>query len=335
VFAAIEPKVADWLTSLQKNDEPVPLADEELSLIVLCCDPQLPEEMRISLTLKSVCGFSVEEIARAFLARPEAIAQRLVRAKARIKQLGLQFEMPVRENLAARIPSVLRTIYLLFNEGYLTSGGDQSMRLDMCGEALRLACVVADNPATTTPEAHALAALIAFQHSRNAARATADGDIILLEQQDRARWDRSLIALGFAHLERARSGPVLTPLHLEAGIASVHTQAPSWNETDWPTLLQYYDLLMELARSPVVTLNRAVVVAMVEGPAAALTSIAPLADDSQMQRYLPYQITVGDLRLRSGDRAGAREAYDKAGALPASEPEQRLLATKRRRCADA
>ena len=335
LFAALEPKVADWLTSLQTADDNMPLADEELALIVLCCDPELSEETRISLTLKSVCGFSVDEIGRAFLARPEAIAQRLVRAKARIKDLDLQFEMPVRDGLTARIPSVLRTIYLLFNEGYLASGGDTAIRSDMCSEALRLACLVADNPATTTPEAHALAALIAFQHARNAARTKADGSIIVLEVQDRSLWDRELIAQGFAHLGRAKSGSLLTAMHLEAGIASVHAEARSWHETDWRMLLQYYDLLMEIAPSPIVALNRAVIVAMTDGPAAALTSIAPLADDMQMQRYLPYHLTIGDLRLKAGDRSGAREAYDRGAAMPASGPGQRLIDDKRRRCADA
>lgn len=335
LFAAIEPKVAEWQASLQANEENVPIADEELSLIVLCCDPQLPEEMRLGLTLKSVCGFSVEEIARAFLARPDAIAQRLVRAKARIKDLGLQFDMPEREELAARIPSVLRTIYLLFNEGYLASAGDHSMRLDLCAEALRLACLVADSPATTTPEAHALAALISFQHARNAARSTTNGDIVLLEHQDRTLWDQALIAHGFAHLSKAKHGDVLTPMHIEAGIASIHAQARAWSETDWPMLLSYYDLLMEIAPTPVVALNRAVVLSMIEGPSAALTSIAALADDSAMQRYLPYHLTVGDLRLKLGERAAARASYLRAENLPASEPERRLIADKLRNCADA
>jgi RNA polymerase sigma-70 factor (ECF subfamily) len=335
IFAAIEPKVSDWIASLQTPDETMPLADEELCLIVLCCDPQLPEEARVSLTLKSVCGFSVEEIARAFLARPEAIAQRLVRAKARIKELGAAFEMPTRSALVTRIPSVLRTIYLLFNEGYLTSGGDSSMRHDMCTEALRLARFVAGSATTTTPQAHALTALLSFQHARNAARTAADGFIVLLEHQDRRLWDHPLIADGFAHLNRAKDGPLLTALHLEAGIASVHARALSWAETNWSELLQYYDLLMIVAPSPVVALNRAVVVAMIEGAAAALTGIESLTEDSSMQRYLPYHLTVGDLRLKLGERGRARDAYERALGLPASEPEYRLIAEKMRRCADA
>jgi RNA polymerase sigma-70 factor (ECF subfamily) len=335
VFAAIEPKVADWLISLQSPDIVMPIADEELALIVLCCDPRLAEEMRIALTLKSVCGFSVDEIARAFLARPDAIAQRLVRAKTRIRELGLTFEMPVREALAARIPSVLRTIYLLFNEGYLTSGGEQAMRLDLCAEALRLACLVADSPVTTTPEAHALAALLSFQHARNAARTANDGAIILLEHQNRALWDRSLIERGFSHLDRAKGGPALTAIHLEAGIASVHARARSWPATDWRALLHYYDLLMDVAPSPVVTLNRAIALAMIDGAAAALTSIETLANDSVMQRYLPYHLTIGELRLKLGERDHARAAYLRAKDLPASAPEHRLIADKLRHCADA
>jgi RNA polymerase sigma-70 factor (ECF subfamily) len=291
--------------------------------------------MRVGLTLKAVCGFSVGEIARAFLAKPDAIAQRLVRAKARIKDLGLCFEMPAPEAFAERMPAVLRTIYLLFNEGYLASGGDAAIRADICAEAVRLARLVADHAETSSPTAHAVAALLALQHARAKARTAPDGSLVLLEHQDRALWDRDLIALGFAHLRSAQGGALLTSYHLEAGIASVHAHAPSWPVTDWRRLLHYYDLLTDVAPSSIVALNRAVVVAMIEGADAALEAIAGLGAEPNMKLYPPYHLTVGDLQLKRGNRTDARAAYEAALALPVSEPERRLIAEKLKRCADA
>lgn len=338
LFAALEPKVADWATALQDRggaDERGPLGDDELSMIALCCHPELAEDARLALTLKVACGFSVEEIARALLAKPEAIAQRIVRAKGRIRDLGLSLDMPSGHAMQERMPSVLRTIYLLFNEGYAASGGEVLIRHEICAEALRLAEVVARHPLARTPEAEALAALLCFQHSRYAARTSSDGTPILLAEQDRTLWDGRLIARGFEHLSRARGGENVTALHMEAGAASVHAAARSWAATDWVTLKSYYDTLMEIAPSPVVSLNRAIAVAAVDGAEIALSEIEHLARDPLVAKYVPFHMTIGDLELQRGRRGAARAAFETALALPVSEAERRLIQRKIASCSDA
>ena len=335
MMSALEPRVVAWIEHLQAPASSDGLGDEELALIVLCCHPSLEEEARLALTLKTVCGFSVEEIARAFLATPEAIAQRLVRAKALIKALNLQFVMPAGSALPARMPSVLRTIYLLFNEGYAASDGDRLVREDVCEEALRLAETIAWHPVAGSPEAHALAALILFQHARRRARVSGEGRPLLLEQQDRRLWDRAMIARGFQHLAAAQNDALLTPLHLEAGIASVHAAAATWDATDWTALGAYYDALHEIAPSPVVTINRAIALSMTRGVEAGLQALAPLAAQKAVGRYLPYHLAVGDLELRRGQRAAARAAFVRALDLPMSAQERKLVEAKLQQASDA
>lgn len=335
MMSALEPRVVEWVEHLQKPVSSEDLGDEELSLIVLCCDPALEEEARLALTLKSVCGFKVEEIARAFLATPETIAQRLVRAKAKIRELNLEFAMPAGAALAARMPSVLRTIYLLFNEGYAASDGDRLVREDICDEALRLAEVIAWHQRTASPEAHALAALILFQHARRRARVDGDGRPVLLEAQDRRLWDTAMIARGFQHLSAARNDTSITSYHLEAGIASVHAMAPSWAATDWGQVVSYYDGLIEVSPSPVVAINRAIALSMVEGPEAALGVLRALPEQKAIERYLPFHMTIGELELRSGRRQAAREAFTRALALPMSAQERRFVEAKLSSAADA
>ena len=334
MMSALEPKLTEWIVHLQAPPKDG-LGDEELSLIVLCCDPALEQEARLALTLKSVCGFSVEEIARAFLATGEAIAQRLVRAKARLRELDVEFAIPAGAKLAERMPSVLRTIYLLFNEGYSASEGDRLIRQDVCEEALRLAELVAWHPVASSPEAHALAALILFQHARHRARVAPDGTPILLEEQDRRLWDHAMIARGFQHLGASRNDEALTALHLEAGVASVHAAASSWERTDWRALVSYYDALSEVQPSPVVAINRAIALAMAQSAEAGLEALKPLAAEKTMKRYLPYHMAIGDLELRRGARAAARAAFAHALTLPMSAPERRLVETKLTRAGDA
>lgn len=335
MMSALEPNVSDWIEHLQAPAESEGLGDEELSLIVLCCDPALEEEARLALTLKTVCGFSVAEIARAFLATSDAVAQRLVRAKAKLREIDHRFAMPVGPALRARMPSALRTIYLMFNEGYSASDGDGLVREDVCDEALRLAETIAWHKVATSPEAHALAALILFQHARRRARVASDGRPVLLEEQDRRLWDAAMIARGFQHLGAAKTGDALTTYHLEAGIASVHAAAASWTDTDWASLLSYYDALSEVAPSPVVAINRAIAVSMVTGPEAALAELEMLDGQKAIERYLPYHMTIGDLEMRSGRRAAAREAFARALALPMSSQERRLVEAKLNHAADA
>lgn len=341
-FAALEPRVIDWIEDLARPESLVlqqrlhgTLSEEETALLFLCCHPALSEEAQVALTLKTQCGLSVDEIARAFLAEPEAIAQRIVRAKAKLREIGSSFDLPTGNYLATRLRTVLRVIYLMFNEGYAATGGDQLVRHEICAEALRLIESLASRPETGTPETHALAALISFHHARAAARQTDRGDMILMEDQDRTAWNRELIERGFGHLRRAMTGTTLTPFHLEAGIASVHAMAASYQETDWRALCDYYESLAMIAPSPIVELNRAVALSMADGPAAGLALLEPLKGDPKLSRYALYHAVIGDLAQRSGDIATARAAFVEALKLPCSAPERRFIESKLARITSA
>lgn len=327
--AALEPRVADWVHALVAPAAPA-LGDEELTLLVLCCHEDLDEEARLALTLKSVCGFSVPEIGRAFLVKAETLAQRLVRAKARVRALNLDFAMPGREGLERRIPAVLKSIYLMFNEGYAPGGGDTGVKADVCAEALRLIRVVTNDRRTAGAEAWALRALIAFQHSRNAARIGPDGALVLLPDQDRALWDRALLAEGFRALEQAMAAETVTAYHLEAGVASVHAAAASWVATDWTQMIAYYDGLMEIAPAPVAAVNRALAVSMRDGAEAGLAALHPWAEQDRLRGYAPYHIVHADLLARVGRDGDASTALAAALALDLSGPERRLIEARLR-----
>jgi len=331
---ALEPRVSDWMQALHRMPADMLVGDEELQLISMCCDPRLEDDARQVLALKCVCGFSVEEIARAFLAKPSAIAQRFVRAKARLKE-GLVLEVPASGAVADRMPSMLRTIYLLFNEGYTASGGERLVRGELCDEAIRLCRILLTHAQTTVPEAHALCALMLFQHARREARVSEDGIALPLEVQDRAIWDKAMIAEGFHQLTLAMSGDRLTSFHLEAGIASVHAAASDFGATDWALLGQYYDALVEVAPSPVVEINRAIAVAMHQGPEDGLRLLEPLRAQMIVQNYLPFHLALGDLELRRGQRELARAAFTAALGLAMSEQERKLIAGKLQHAADA
>jgi RNA polymerase sigma-70 factor (ECF subfamily) len=242
-----------------------PLEDDELRMVFLCCHPELSRDARVALSLKTVCAFSVPEIARAFLVPEATVAQRLVRARRQLRDTNAQFDLPSGSALTARLDSVLEVIYLLFNEGYAAHGGDDLVRLDLCREGLRLARLVADSPATAAPPAHALTALIAFQTARLPARVDASGEMVLLEDQDRRLWDPRLISLAFRHLERSADGNVMTAYHVQAGIAAAHAGAADADATPWTAIMRLDDLL-RINPSPVVALNRAVAVARFAAP---------------------------------------------------------------------
>lgn len=306
------------------------IPDDQLRLIFLCCHPDLPRDGRVALTLKTVCGFSVPEIARAFLTRDATIAQRVVRAQRRIRELGLPFEVPGPTELPERLDTVLEVLYLLFNEGYSAHAGDALVRADLCHEALRLARHLALRPDTGNPAVHALAALLAFQASRLPARVDAAGDLVRLEDQDRSRWDRGLIHCGFAHLERAAQGREETTVHLEAAIAAQHAAAsrdgaPDAAGTDWPAILALYDRLLACNPSPVVALNRAVALARVEGPEAGLAALEVLGEAREVRGYHLLPAIRGDLLRRAGRTREAEAAYREALERPCSEPERRFL----------
>ncbi|HVF70595.1 MAG TPA: sigma-70 family RNA polymerase sigma factor [Chthoniobacterales bacterium] len=286
-FRAKEIEIAAAAEPGRRPDAPMPdeLRDDQLRLMFACCHPQLPPEGRIGLTLKSLCGFSVSEIARAFLSTPEAIAKRLARARATLREARVAFEIPAEAELSSRLDSVLHVLYLLFNEGYSASQGDDLIRLELCAEAIRLATLLTGNAATATPKTHALLALFFLQASRLPARSSGAGEILLLPTQDRSRWDKTMIAKGLLHLDLAATGEEASSFHLQAGIAAAHCSAATYEATDWPGIVALYDLLLQIDPSPIVELNRAIAVAKVHGPSAGLAAVESIRNQKGLDRY--------------------------------------------------
>jgi RNA polymerase sigma-70 factor (ECF subfamily) len=323
-----EEEIRRTLDSTGEKDEPLferEVRDDELRLIFLCCHPALGRDARVALSLKVACGFSVREIARAFLAEETAIAQRLVRAKRQLRETGAALELPRGAGLARRLDSVLEVIYLLFNEGYVAHAGENLVRFDLSEEALRLGLLVADFPETSAPRVHALVALMALQAARLPARVDDSGEMVLLEDQDRSRWDRRLLALGFRHFEKSAEGDAITEYHLQAAIAAVHARAAEGRATDWRQILDLYDQLLRLNPSPVVALNRVVALAKVEGAAVGLREIERLSEEPSLRSYHLLAAARGRLLLQIGERELAAESYREALRHPASEPERRFL----------
>jgi RNA polymerase sigma-70 factor (ECF subfamily) len=308
------------------------LGDDQLGMIFMCCHPALSRPARVALTLKTLGGFGVPEIARAFLVEETTIAQRLVRAKRTLREMKVQFEMPESEQLPARLDSVLEVLYLLFNEGYSAHQGEDLIRQDLCEEAVRLTYILAKHQVGDTPKVHALLALMLLQASRLPARTDDDGEILLLQEQDRSQWDRSLIRMGLVELARSAEGDRISEYHLQAGIAYYHACATSYEETDWPGILVQYDDLMEVAPSPVVALNRAVVLAKVYGPKVGLRELERVYSMPGMEHYYLFHATRAELCRQSGDRPGAVLAYRSALDLATTAPEQRFLARKLSEC---
>jgi RNA polymerase sigma-70 factor (ECF subfamily) len=303
------------------------LRDDELRMIFMCCHPALSRDAGVALALKTVGGFSVREIARAFLAEESAIAQRLVRAKRQIRESQLSFEMPHGDELCARLAAVLDFLYFLFNEGYSAHEGAGLIRRDLCSEALRLGLLVAES-SIATPAVHALVALMALQAARLPARVDSLGDLVLLESQDRALWDQNLISLGFHYFDRSIAGDELTGFHVQAAIAATHARAADAQSVEWPVILRCYDQLLEINPSPVVALNRAVALAKVRGPAEALARIDLLDQDAKLAGYHLLLAVRGHLLLELGRSGEAAECFAAALALPCSEPERRFLSRK-------
>jgi len=306
--------------------------DDTLALMFVACHPALDHNEQTMLTLKTVCGFGVKEIARAYLSTPEAVTQRLVRAKRKIRELGLPFEIPEGRDLAARLPALIGAVYLLFNGGYTSGEGEALMSREFCAEALRLATLLTSHAATATGECHALAALICFHHARADARTGDAGTLVLLAEQDRERWDHALIARGYEHLQSATGADVLTALHIEAGIAAVHAAAPSFDETDWRTLSHHYAILEELKPTPVVRLNGAIALAYADGPAAGLARLDAIAGNRRLAHYAPYHAARGDLALKLDRRREADAAFAKALDCPVNDAEREYLEMKLREC---
>ena len=298
------------------------LRDDDLQMMLMCCDARLPAETRLALTLKCVCGFGVDEIARALLAKPEAIAQRIVRAKRFIRENAIELTPPSRDELMQRLDSLLDVVYLMFNEGYAATAGDDLVRRDLVDEAVRLGNELSSHPATSLPKTQALVALMHLQRARLAARVDAAGDLLLLDEQDRSLWDRDAIERGMKHFELAASGDELSRFHVEAEIAMEHL----FDETNWPRVVELYDDLMSIAPSAVVALNRAIAIAMVNGPQAGLDEVSAL--ESELRDYVPLHATIGELARRAGDQARAREHFARAADLSSTLPMKRWF-TKR------
>jgi RNA polymerase sigma-70 factor, ECF subfamily len=318
---------------LARLDEP--LGDERLAMIFACNHPALSPESRVALTLNAACGFSVPEIARAFLSLEATIAQRLVRAKRLIREQQIALAMPSPEQLPGRLDSVLQVIYLLFNEGYSAHLGDALIRHELCGEAIWLADCLVRRPETALPKSHALLALMLIQASRLPVRQDEAGDLVLLPDQDRSRWDSRLIHLGLRHLDLASEGGELSVYHLQAGIAAVHAVAPDDATTDWSRLLSLYDLLSATAPSPIVSLNRAVALAMVEGPAAGLAAIDEIDASPELKGYFLLPATRADLLRKLGRLNEAEDAYRSAMNSSCTDPERRFLAQRLAECGAA
>jgi RNA polymerase sigma-70 factor (ECF subfamily) len=297
--------------------------DDRLRLIFTCCHPALPADAQIALTLREVCGLTTEEIARAFLSPAPTLAQRIVRAKAKIKSAGIPYQVPARGDLPERLATVLHVIYLVFNEGYSASSGDSLTRHDLSAEAIRLGRLLVE--LLPEPEALGLLALMLLHEARRQARTTADGEVVLLDDQDRSLWNREQIAEGVALVDRALGSRSFGPYTLQAAIAALHAEAPSAAETDWAEIVGLYDVLFRADPSPVVELNRAAAVAMRDGPEAGLVLIDGILVRGDLADYGLAHSARAELCRRLGWIAQAIESYERALALSRQEPQRRFL----------
>jgi RNA polymerase sigma-70 factor, ECF subfamily len=297
--------------------------DDRLRLIFTCCHPALPPDAQIALTLREVCGLTTEEIARAFLTGAPTIAKRIVRAKAKIRDARIPYEVPSHSDLPQRLDAVLRVIYLVFTEGYSASSGDSLTRADLSGEAIRLGRLLVELLAE--PEAQGLLALMLLHESRRATRTSPTGELVLLDDQDRSLWSRALIDEGVSLVEQALASRSVGPYTVQAAIATVHAGAPSAAATDWSRIVELYDLLQRASPSPVVELNRAVAVAMRDGPSAGLTLVDGILSRGDLGDYYLAHSARADLCRRLGRRAEARASYERALALARPEAARRFL----------
>jgi RNA polymerase sigma factor (sigma-70 family) len=326
-FHELEPDVVAWLDVPPEPDEArfaAELPDEQLRMMFVACHPALPVEMRLPLVLRTLCGFETIDIARAMFATEDAIDKRLVRARARLREAGAEFELPAGERLVERLDSVLGALYLLFSEGYHAHSGELVVRADLCHEAIRLGRVLAAHPLTAAPRTSALLALFHLQSARLDARHE-HGRVVPISHQDRSRWDRAAITEGLVHLEAASRGTALSTWHLQAAIAACHALAPTFADTRWSEVVRLYDRLRIVDDSPVVALNRAIAVSYRDGPDAGLTLIDELATESRFRAFALLFAARGEMLARAGRRDEAISAYESAVGLAGTAGERAFL----------
>jgi RNA polymerase sigma-70 factor (ECF subfamily) len=315
--------IVDALADDSITADAASIEDDRLRLIFTCCHPALAADAQVALTLREVCGLTTEAIAQAFLTGAPTLAQRIVRAKAKIRDARIPYQVPEPDELAERLGNVLRVVYLVFNEGYSASSGDSLTRVDLSAEAIRLGRLLVE--LLREPEAQGLLGLMLLQESRRAARASPTGDLVLLHEQDRTLWNRTLIDEGSALVERALASRRFGPYTLQAAIAGVHAHAPTVEATDWTEIVGLYDVLLRVEPSPVIELNRAIAVAMRDGPAAGLALIDALLADGDLDGYHLAHAAHADLCRRLGETARARASYRRAIGLARQDPERRFL----------
>jgi len=321
-MALVEKGISGKIDELFLDHE---IKDSQLRMIFACCSPEINSEAQVALTLKTLCGFSIKEIARAFVSNEETINKRLVRAKQKLRSEGVRMEVPSGNLLAARLDSVLKTVYLLFNEGYNASAGDLMIRKDVCLEAMRLASLLYEQPTTNTIETRSLLALMCFHAARFDSRVDKDGAIILLQDQDRNLWEHELLQQGYFFLNEASEGGMAGEYQIEAGIMAVHCAADSYEKTNWPVILKLYEALQTIKDTPVVRLNKAIVIGQVDGPAKAIDYIL---NNIEIKNYYLYHAILGDLYLRNSEPEKAKINLLLALNLTESNAEKALILKK-------
>ena len=305
------------------------IEDSQLQMIFACCHPSIPFESQIALTLKTLCGLSVTEIANGFLTTEETISKRLYRAKDKIRADKIELEVPTDASIQMRLNAVLHTLYLLFNEGYNSSHPEQLVREDLCAEAIRLCILLTQNARTNLPKTNALLALMCFQASRLDARIADDGNIVLLKYQDRSLWNQELINRGRNYLSSSAIGDELSDYHIEASIAACHAMAPTFEETNWPRILSLYHTLSIIKPGPIVDLNKAIVIGYVESAARGIEELNKITG---LENHHLFQAALGDFYLQTGDNLQAKSSYQKALTLTTSIQEKQLITQKMRGC---
>lgn len=308
--------------------------DSQLRMIFACCHPRLARENQLALTLKALCGFGISEIARALLLGEETVKKRLQRATRDLAENEVELDAPPAHELISRLQVVHQVLYLLFNEGYSSTGGVSAIRVELCEEAARLCNLLCSHPLCCTPSSNALMALMLFHAARFEARVDDQGYLLLLEEQDRTKWDRSLILQAELYLDRAATGTSASPYHLEAGIALLHCSAKSYAETDWRAILRLYDALLTKQRSPIYLLNRAIVIAQIEGPAAGIKALEQANENDALNRYHLFDGTLGELYRRAGDMQNARQHLEAARSKTSSPFDQEIIDRRLAKCVE-